>query len=162
MQNGERMIINTKWFGEIETEESKIFTFENGIIGFSDFKKYAIVGDSEKENGGNILWLQSLDEVSLAIPIVNPIIIKQDYDPLIEDELLKSIDANYQNADIDVFVTLTVPADITKMTANLKAPIIFDNDTMKGIQLIADNDDYPVKFEIYDILKANQNRKEGE
>ena len=38
------MIINTKWFGEIETEESKIFTFENGIIGFSDFKKYAIVG----------------------------------------------------------------------------------------------------------------------
>lgn len=105
---------------------------------------------------------QSLDEVNLAIPIVNPIIIKQDYDPLIEDELLKSIDANYQNADIDVFVTLTVPADITKMTANLKAPIIFDNDTMKGIQLIADNDDYPVKFEIYDILKANQNRKEGE
>ena len=47
------------------------------------------------------------------------------------------------------------------MTCNLKAPIILNTDTMKGIQVIADNDDYMVRFPIYDILN-NKNRKDGE
>ena len=33
------MKIQTKWFGEIDTTEDKIITFEKGIIGFEDFKK---------------------------------------------------------------------------------------------------------------------------
>lgn len=32
------MKIQTKWFGEIDTTEDKIITFEKGIIGFEDFK----------------------------------------------------------------------------------------------------------------------------
>ena len=56
-------------------------------------------------------------------------------------------------------MTLTVPSDLTKMTCNLKAPIIINTDTMKGIQLIADNEDYLVRYPIYDLL---QSRKDGE
>ena len=52
-----------------------------------------------------------------------------------------------------VYCALTVPQDITKMTINLKAPIIVDFDTMKGIQLIADNSEYQVRYPIYDISK---------
>lgn len=54
---------------------------------------------------------------------------------------------------------MTVPSDLTKMTCNLKAPIILNTDTMKGIQLIADNEDYLVRYPIYDLL---QSRKDGE
>jgi len=55
-----------------------------------------------------------------------------------------------------VFCTVTVPEDLTKMTINLKAPIIVNADTLKGVQLIADNEDYAVKYPIYHILKERQ------
>lgn len=47
------------------------------------------------------------------------------------------------------------------MTCNLKAPIIVNMDTMKGTQLIAGNEDYQVRFPIYDILDAKK-QKDGE
>ena len=54
------------------------------------------------------------------------------------------------------------PAPVTNVeTCNLKAPIIVNMDTMKGTQLIAGNEDYQVRFPIYDILDAKK-QKDGE
>ena len=60
-----------------------------------------------------------------------------------------------------MYVSITVPSDLTKMTCNLKAPRIVNMDTMKGTQLIAGNEDYQVRFPIYDILDAKK-QKDGE
>lgn len=152
------MKIQTKWFGEIDTTEDKIITFEKGIIGFEDFKKFTIVVDAEKESENTIMWLQSAEEPSLALPIIKPEIVKEDYDPIVEDELIKSLGEDIENAYLAVYVTITVPSDLTKMTCNLKAPIIVNMDTMKGTQLIAGNEDYQVRFPIYDILDAKNRR----
>ena len=155
------MKIQTKWFGEIDTTEDKIITFEKGIIGFEDFKKFTIVVDAEKESENTMMWLQSAEEPSLALPIIKPEIVKEDYDPIVEDELIKSLGEDIENAYLAVYVTITVPSDLTKMTCNLKAPIIVNMDTMKGTQLIAGNEDYQVRFPIYDILDAKK-QKDGE
>ena len=42
------------------------------------------------------------------------------------------------------------------MTVNLKGPFIINVHDMKAVQTIIDNDDYPVKFPIYDILQKNK------
>jgi flagellar assembly factor FliW len=52
-----------------------------------------------------------------------------------------------------VLVTIKVPSDPTQMSVNLKAPIIINTDTLKGGQLIVEDDEYEVRFPIYDILK---------
>ena len=39
------MKVQTKWFGEIEVSDDKIITFDKGIIGFEDWKKYTLVYD---------------------------------------------------------------------------------------------------------------------
>ncbi len=155
------MKIQTKWFGEVEVDDNKIITFEKGIIGFEDHKKYALIYDSEKENDSEIMWLQSVEEVSLAIPVMKPEVVKPDYDPVVEDELIHSLGDNIKEAELVVVVALTVPQDITKMTCNLKAPIIINVDSKKGVQLIADNSDYMVRFPIYDILNDSM-EKDGE
>lgn len=152
------MKVQTKWFGEIDTSEDKIITFEKGIIGFEEYKKYIIVFDAQKEAESSIMWLQSLDDAALALPVMKPELIKEDYDPVVEDELLNSLGENIKDAQLAVLVTITVPSDITKMTCNLKAPVIINVDTMKGIQLIADNDDYQVRMPIYDILDSKKER----
>ena len=150
------MKVQTKWFGEIEVSEDKIITFDKGIIGFEDWKKYTLVYDAEKEENISIIWLQAIDEPTLALPVMKPEYIMKGYDPVVEDEILNTLGEDIQSADLAVFCTLTVPEDLTKMTINLKAPIIINADTMKGVQLIADNEDYAVRYPIYDILNERK------
>ena len=151
------MRVQTKWFGEIEVSDEKIITFEKGIIGFEDWKKYTLVYDAEKEEDVSIVWLQAVDEPTLALPIMKPEIVYEAYDPIVEDEIINSLGENIKDAELMVFCALTVSQDLTKMTINLKAPIIINVDTMKGVQLIADNSDYQVRYPIYDILKKEGN-----
>ncbi|MGN0321027.1 MAG: flagellar assembly protein FliW [Lachnospira sp.] len=151
------MRVQTKWFGEIEVSDEKIITFEKGIIGFEDWKKYTLVYDAEKEEDVSIVWLQAVDEPTLALPIMKPELVYETYDPIVEDEIINSLGENIKDAELMVFCALTVPQDLTKMTINLKAPIIINVDTMKGVQLIADNSDYQVRYPIYDILKKEGN-----
>ncbi len=102
------------------------------------------------------MWLQSIDEAALALPVMKPEYIMKGYDPVVEDEILNNLGGDIKNANLAVFCTVTVPEDLTKMTINLKAPIIVNADTLKGVQLIADNEDYAVKYPIYNILKESR------
>jgi flagellar assembly factor FliW len=56
---------------------------------------------------------------------------------------------------------MTVPSDLTKMTCNLKAPIIINTATMKAVQAVAANEDYVVRFPVYNLLKERK-EKAGE
>lgn len=149
------MLIQTKYFGEIDLTEDKIITLERGLFGFEDFKKYTILYDCEKEGGANVSWFQSVDEPTLAFPVMNPLLVKEDYNPVVEDELLSGI-GEISEENLVILLTMTVPANIKEMSVNLKAPIIINADTRKGAQLIVENQDYEVKYKIYDLLKEKK------
>lgn len=149
------MLIQTKYFGEIDLTEEKIITLERGLFGFEEFKRYTILYDCEKEGGANISWFQSVDEPTLALPVINPLLVKEDYNPVVEDELLSGI-GEISEENLVILLTMTVPADIKEMSVNLKAPIIINADTRKGAQLIVENQDYEVKYKIYDLLKEKK------
>ncbi|HKM22089.1 MAG TPA: flagellar assembly protein FliW [Lachnospiraceae bacterium] len=152
------MKIKTKLFAEIEVDESKIITFVNGIVGFPELKDFLLIHDSEKES--SISWLQSIQEPAFAMPVINPLVIVPDYNPEIEDELIKPIGISGPE-EMLVLVTITVPAEIEKMSINLRAPIIISGETRKACQVIADGEQYAVKYPIYDILMAAK-EKAGE
>ena len=155
---GNEMRIETRIFGEVEIADEKIITFENGIIGFPDLKKFALLHDEEKGTNVGIRFLQSLDEPGFAMPVMDPLLVKPDYDPEVNDELLAA--AGKINADnILVLVTVTIPGDLTKMSVNLQGPFVINVEEHRACQIIVEGDTYPVKFPIYDIL---QSRKAGE
>lgn len=152
------MKVNTRLFGEIEIAEEKIITFPNGIIGFADMTKFTLIFDEEQGSTAGIRWLQSLDEPGFAMPVMDPLTVKEDYNPEVDDELLKNI-GNVTADNVLVLVTVTVPSDLTKMSVNLQGPIIINVDECKACQVIVDAEGCPVKYPIYDILQA---RKAGE
>lgn len=154
------MLIKTRHFGEIDLDESKIITFDNGILGFEDYKNYTLLYDDENGERPDISWLQSLDEPSLAIPVISPFLVMQDYNPDIEDEYLKPL-GEINETNIVVLVSITVASEIEKISANLKAPFIINSDTRKGAQIIVENPEYQIKYRFYDQLKAHKARKEG-
>lgn len=149
------MIINTRLFNEVSVDEEKMINFPGGIIGFPDLQNFVLIHDEEKSDGG-IRWLQSVEEPGFAMPVVDPLIVCPDYNPQVEDELLKRV-GDYKEEDLLVLVTITIPSDLTKMTVNLKAPFIINSDSKKACQIIVE--DYEVKFPVYEILKQ---KKEGE
>ncbi len=150
------MLVKTKFFGEVDLPEEKIVTFDCGIIGFENLKRYTILYDCEKEET-NISWLQSVDERDFAMPIIKPWIVKEDYNPVVEDELLKGL-GELTEENLVILLTMNVPPDLTQMSVNLKAPIIINSDTRKGAQIVVENQDYVIKYRVYDILK---NKKEA-
>ena len=158
MAKGElSVLIKTRCFGEVDIEENKIVDFPEGILGFENLKRYTLIYDV-KENGerSKIAWLQAVDEPELALPVINPFDVKRDYDPIIRDALMKDLgDINSENAV--VLLVVTVPSDVTKTTANLKAPIIINSDIRVGAQIITENRDYVVK---YPIINKNDKGEE--
>ena len=81
-----------------------------------------------------------------------------DYNPMIDDELLSDI-GELTPENTYCLVTISVPSDVKKMTVNLKAPFIINTDTLKGAQIMVE-DDVAVKTPIYDILAARKAGKE--
>ena len=153
------MLIKTRYFGEIDVDNTKIITFEDGLIGFENLKQFTLIYNNESESSGSITWLQSLDEPLVAFPALSPFYVMTDYNPIVEDEVLDSL-GQLTEENTAIFLTLTVPSDITKMTTNLKAPIIINVDTKKGCQVIAENPDYVVKYNIYDVIQKMKEKKE--
>lgn len=146
------MVAETRFFGTIDIEDEKIIEFPNGMIGLEKLKKFALIFDSEREERAKISWLQSMDEPDMAFPIINPMDITEEYAPIIEDELMKNI-GDPADADILIFVTMSIPSDLTRMTANLKAPIIINTVDRKAMQVIVENQDYEIRYNVYDAIQ---------
>lgn len=151
------MQITTKVFGTITIDDDKIIHFPKGIIGFPQLTDFALIHDEEKGTD-SIHWLQSIQEPAFAMPVMDPLIVCPDYNPEADDELLVCL-GELVPEEMLVMVTVTVPKDLTKMSVNLKGPIIINAAERKAIQVIVEGDEYQVKFPIYDIL--NQ-KKAGE
>ena len=137
------MKLKTRVFGEIDIDDEKIITFENGIIGFPDLKRFTLIFNEEKKGG--ISWMQSLDEPVVALPVMNPLAIKEDYNPMVEDELLKPLGE--------------MTEDIKKSTVNLRAPIVINVAERKAAQIIVEGGE--VKYPIYEMIKSGM-EKAGE
>jgi flagellar assembly factor FliW len=147
------MLVKTKYFGEVDLGDDKILTFDDGIFGFEDSKKWTILYDSDDGGERVISWFQSVDDENLALPVIYPNLVKEDYNPTIEDEWLAPL-GELNDDNILILLTLTVPADIEQMRCNMKAPIVINADTRKGVQLIAENEDYPIRYNVYEHFRA--------
>ncbi len=153
------MRAKTRLFDEIEIEDEKIIQMERGIIGFPGLKHFTLIFDSEREEKSPIMWLQSMDDGDVAIPVIVPGDLIPEYNPTVNNDLLEALgELNAENTY--VLVTVRVPRDIEDISVNLKAPIIINTDTNKGCQLIVE-DDYAVRHKIYDLMKDGK-EKAGE
>ena len=154
------MKIETRIFGQIDIDDNKIITLEKGMIGFPELTRFALIYDKEKKDKGfQIAWLQSMDDGDIAFPVTDPMYFMEAYHPRVQEELISSLgEINEENTYI--LVTVTVPPKVENFSVNLKAPIVINSDTNKGVQIITESD-YPLKYKIYHLLKEKQ-KKAGE
>lgn len=144
------MKVKTTRFGELEVNPTDLVTFAEGLFGFENLKKYFVVdpGDSTL-----ILWLQSTEDEKVAFPIIEPKIFKPDY-------IAKLLPADLNGLDLETLTSaklysiLTIPGNVTEMSANLKAPIVINSSKKIGKQIVLQDSKLSVKHEMYKELKT--------
>jgi len=148
------MEINTKAYGKINIDDKQVLTFPSGLFGFESLTEYALL-DAEQQP---FFWLQSLEVEQIAFILINPIIFRPDYDPAVhEDELLEIGLTDNDDDDFLLFSIVTIPADQSRMTANLQGPIVINKDTKIGRQFISTCADWKVRHNIIEELAAERN-----
>jgi len=143
--------ILTRHFGSVDIDENKIVEFREGIFGFDELKKFIVLYDGAEE-GNPFAWLQALEDKDVCLPMVNPMAWYPSYAPDVDDDKIASIGELDQDV-LDVYTIVVIPDEIKDMTTNLRAPILINKTTKKGVQVIVNDDEYDIKHNLYDQLE---------
>jgi len=109
------MQISNVQFGVMEFTEEQVISFDGGLAGFENHKKFLLV----QMDIILFSWLVSVDEPELVFPLV-------------------PISTIVENFPVDIgtnaFGIVTFNADATKITVNLRAPLYLNTDKNIGYQ----------------------------
>ncbi|MCX8129906.1 MAG: flagellar assembly protein FliW [Clostridia bacterium] len=147
------MLLKTKHFGEIEIEEGRILKFEEGVPGFEQVKKYVIV--QPPDQNALFKWLQGVDKTDIAFVIVNPFSIVKNYDIEIKNDVIQLLEIEKEE-DVEIYSIVVVPEDVSRMSMNLKAPIVINIKNNRGVQVVLDTDKYGVRHYILEELRRQE------
>jgi flagellar assembly factor FliW len=129
-------------FGTLEVAEDAVIEFPCGLIGLPS-TRYALLAASED---AAFLWLHSMDDPDLAIPVTNPFRFFDTYEVELSDEEAARIGITDAD-DTSVFVTVRAAGTLEEFSANLRAPILVFGG--RGHQVINQSPDAPVRAPLF-------------
>src|SRR5687768_15135601 len=84
---GMEIEIQSTRFGTLVVDDGRIINFPNGLLGFPDHKRFALIQTGEENY---FFWLQSVDEPNLAFVVTDPAIFFKGYDVPLREETARS------------------------------------------------------------------------
>lgn len=116
------MLVETKLLGEVEVQESDIITFEQGLLGLEDLKKYALLPIEEDLP---FLLLQSIEDAEVSFVLAYPYAFKPDYTYDISEEDREQLQITAPD-DVLTYSIVTMNESWATSTLNLIAPIVLN------------------------------------
>ena len=137
------LTIESTRFGALDIPDEAVIEFPNGLIGLGG-TRYSLIA---REESAPFLWLHSLDDPSLAIPVTNPWNFFASYEVEISDS----------EAEL---VTVRAGESIEDFRANLSAPILIAG--RRGHQVINEASGTSVRAPLFAEVAAAGNEAEAE
>ncbi len=150
--------VKTTRFGEIDVPDTDVIHLPLGLIGFPELKRYVLL-DHDKESP--FKWFQSLEDGAIAFVLIDPLLFKPDYVAEVTDNELTELDVHAEE-DLVISVIVTVPSNPQNMTANLKAPLIFNLKNRRGKQVILNTSQYNTRHNIMDEVRERVGTQEAQ
>ena len=126
--------------------------FPAGLPGFEDHKRYMLVSRNDMRP---FLWLRSMDDPEVALPIISCLLLKKLVLPHITKEQL-SLVGNPSLNEIAPYYILRVDSKEGVITANTKAPVIINSTTKQGCQIFMDSADLRVDEPLTNLVPASK------
>lgn len=113
--------------------------FEEGIFGFEQERKFLPV--ALEEGSDAIVYLQSAENEELSFIIMNPFLLKEDYNPVLAKEDYEKLGTSDEK-DLSYYVLCVIGNSAKESTVNLKCPIVVNNVTRQARQVILNTNEY--------------------
>src|ERR1035437_9642220 len=108
------MQVQTTRFGVVTVSDTDLVTFNEGLLGFSELRKFVLLDDPNDEI---FAWLQSCERPSIAFPVLEPELFMADYKIHLSKHDLEALRTK-NHEGLRTFTIVTIPEDVTQMTAN--------------------------------------------
>ena len=139
-------LIHTARFGEIAAETEDIVLFPDGLVGLGDLKRFVVV---QHKDDSPFRWLQSLDNGSFALLVVDPAHFVSDYAPEMPESATLALGLT-QETPILVYTICSIPNGNPRgMTLNLAGPIVLNAETREARQVVLGDETYPVRYTVF-------------
>jgi flagellar assembly factor FliW len=143
--------------GKFEIKDNEIVTFPQGIPGFEHLRRFAVVSFEETKP---ICWLVSLEDETVALPIIDPWLIENEYEVELSEDEMKILQVN-DPSDVIIWSVVTIPnGKPEQTTVNLKAPIVINLKSGLGMQIILDK--YDLKHPIANTTQSERAQERTE
>ena len=130
-------------FGSCTYGEADIFVFPWGLPGFEELRNFIVI---QLETQDRILWMQSLDDLSIALPLGDPWLFFPDYDPKMPGFARLSLDL--QNAEDFILLAVMVGTPGGPTFMNLMAPVVLNLKNRVARQVPLEGSGYTVAMKI--------------
>ncbi len=134
--------IESSRFGHVEIPPAAVVAFPDGLIGLGGLRYTLIVTDPNSP----FVWLQSVDDGGLALPITNPVQFFPDYRLELSETEARRLEIDEQTP-IDIYVTVRSAPALEDFVANLRAPIVISAGT--GHQVINQDPSSPLRAPLF-------------
>jgi flagellar assembly factor FliW len=136
-------------FGTVEIQPQDVLEFPFGLIGLGGLR-YALI---DRNPGTGFLWLHSVDDPALALPVVSPHLFFSDFrlDIAAEDRERCGLD---ELSQVTLYVTVRATPNPLDITANLRAPLVICQG--RGYQVINTNEDAPLQAPLFALPTQHQ------
>jgi flagellar assembly factor FliW len=131
-------------FGECSYLESEVIEFPWGLPGFGQLRQFVVLQVNGQEG---FIWLQSLDDLNVALPLADPWSIFEDYDPHLPQYAKVALSLEHAE-DFIILCVVVVTKNAEEMTMNLLAPVVVNLKTRIGRQVMLESSDYSVRAPI--------------
>ncbi len=144
--------LKTPRFGEIAFAPGDLYTFPNGLVGLGALHRFVLL---DLDEAGIFHCLQSVDDPAFALIVIDPLIVRPDYRAKVDDATIATLELT-DLADAVVLAAVVVPEDVTKMTANLRGPIVINMKARIGVQVVLSNSEFDVRAPITDAFSRSE------
>ena len=143
------MTIQTSRFGTIHIAEDDVIQFPEGLLGFNELRRFVLLDDPADEI---FAWLQSCDEPGIAFPLLEPELFSSNYKVQLTKHDMEILGLKTSEG-LRAFSIITIPADPTLMTANLKAPIVINVASRVARQCVLQDNSLAIREPIFTRLQ---------
>lgn len=133
--------VNFPKFGEFTYNAADVVRFPWGLPGFAHAREFIVISLEEQPH---FVWLQSVDDPAVALPMVDPWSLFPEYDPRLPQYAVMSLEIERPES-FAVFCVTVVTKDAAQMTVNLRAPIVINIESRTGRQVPLDGTDYSMR-----------------
>jgi len=126
--------IESDKLGQLEVDETTVLTFPQGLLGFDDIRRFALV---DAHDSGVYFWLQSVDDPKLAFLTAVPWPFFEDYEFELADADRDALGLRDDSGGADTMVLCLLTIDSGgAITANLLGPLVINCETRVGRQIV--------------------------